>query len=301
MDHASWYRLCLLLSILLGAGFFLLGSGRRLPLGKRLAALACAALSGLALARLFYFAARAGFLVPMYGWGHLLSLWPEGLAMAGAVMGLLLGGALSARPLKLDRQALLDQLAPAGLLALALGRLAEFFTDIGQGRYVESSPLQFFPFMVHNEYGEWFWAVFMLEALCALLILLRVLRMGREPAGQRWQEGLLLLMLSQILCESMRAESLKWGFVRVQQLAAALGLAAMMACSLKKAWPKAVKPLRLLVYPAILLAGTGLLIGIEFALDRWLETPHYQLYLAMAAVLVMLYLCFRHLRRRLQT
>lgn len=134
----------------------------------------------------------------------------------------------------------------------------------------------------------------------ALLILVRILLMKPEPAGRRWQEALLLILLSQALCESMRAESLKWGFVRVQQLACALGLGAMMACYLKKAWPLAKKPRLLLVYPALLLAGIGLLIGIEFALDRWLETPHYQLYLAMAAVLFALYWCFDRLRRHLK-
>lgn len=159
------YRLWLLLSLLAGAGFFLLVSGRRLPASKRLAALLSAALISLAFARLFYFGARAGFLVPMYGWGHLFVLWPEGLAMAGAVIGLLLGGALAARLLRLNAHRLLDQLAPAGLVALALARLAEYTTDIGQGSFVESSPLQFFPLMVQNEYGEWYWAVFMLEAL----------------------------------------------------------------------------------------------------------------------------------------
>lgn len=123
----------------------------------------------------------------------------------------------------------------------------------------------------------------MLEALFALVMVLVALY-GRQAGGaRRWQRVLLLLLLTQVFSESLRAETIKWGFVRVHQLFSAMGIAALMLC-----WTwKAHRNGRGWCLPelAVLLIGVGLLIGIEFALDRWQQTPRWVLYGAMALVL----------------
>ena len=49
-------------------------------------------------------------------------------------------------------------------------RIAEVFLDMqGAGAYVERESFARMPFAISNEWGEWFWAVFLLEALLALL------------------------------------------------------------------------------------------------------------------------------------
>ncbi len=248
-----------------------------------LAALAVAL--GWVFARLFYFGARSGLLVPMHGWGAVVDLRPQGLALSGAVIGLLLAGWLGGRMLKQPAHRLLDLMAAPASLTLMLARLGEFPVSLGQGDYVAGALFQRFPFAVQNEWGEWYWAIFLLEALAALWMLAYALRATPRPDGAIWQGALVILCLTQILCESLRAEAIKWGFVRVQQLAAVLALAALLAVRLaaagKRGQPAGILLLRALGF----VACVGLLIGLEFALDRWREVPHWALYLAMAAVL----------------
>lgn len=293
MPGSSAYLVCLLIAGAVGA-LFLWFYAQHKGIDKKARAILLPVTIILMLygARLFYFVVRIHFVLPMYGWADLPVLYPEGMALGGAVLGLLLAGWLTGKATKLPAHALLDVLAPAGMLTLALSRLGEYFVPIGQGGYVESAALQFFPLAVVNEYGEWYWAVFMLEALVAALIFVYLLRMKPKFLGERWQQGLLLLMLTQIFCESLRAEALKWGFVKVHQLAAAVGLAFMMGFAMRRA-----KPERLWPYPLALFIDIGLMVGIEFALDKWQEMPHWALYLAFMAILFGLYQAFRGLFR----
>lgn len=278
MPRDSAYLLSLAAALILGAACFILSARRAgARAGAALRALGLALALGLVGARLLYFLARAPYLLPMYGPGRLLVTPPTDMAFAGAVLGLLLAGRLAALGETQSPHRWLDLLSPAALLTLVVARLGEWFVDFGQGNYVENPAFHFFPLAVSNEWDEWYWAVFVLEALLALLILIVSLRKGRP--GARWQRALTLLLLSLILTDSLRADTLRWGFVRVHQLIAALGLAALLVYYLSgigrgRVW-------RFLGF----VLGIALIIGIEFALDKWLQMPNWALYIAMVLVL----------------
>lgn len=277
MSPDSAYLLSLAAALALGAACFALLARRAgAGLGRRLRALALALGLGLAGARLFYFAARASYLLPMYGWGRLLVPPPADMAMGGAVLGLLLAGRLAGGPGQ-GAHRWLDLLAPAALLTLTLARLGEYFVDFGQGGYVEDPAFQFFPLAVSNQWGEWYWAVFLLKALLAGLILPLSLMPGRP--GARWQRALMLALLGLMLTDSLRADTLRWGFVRVHQLFSALSLAALLLGFLR-GQGRAALPRALLF-----LLGVALIIGIEFALDKWLQMPDWALYILMCLTL----------------
>ena len=54
---------------------------------------------------------------------------------------------------------------------VAFARVSEKYLDmLGTGKYTDSEFLCRFPFAVSNEWGEWYLAIFMLEALAALVI-----------------------------------------------------------------------------------------------------------------------------------
>ncbi|NLA54077.1 MAG: hypothetical protein GX858_06995, partial [Clostridiales bacterium] len=216
------------------------------------------------------------------GWGGLLDFRPEGMAYTGVIVGLGLSGFLTAKITGENYNKLLDAITPGALLALLLSRLSEFYVTSGQGKYIEQDILRFFPLAVENEWGEWYYAVFMLEALFAFMILIDERKNRERSYGYLWQKALLFLFCSQILCESLRAETLRWGFVRVYQLFCAFGItwfyvkwssrARKRGVSMSLIWPS-------LVLLVIVLFG---LVGIEFALDKWREMPHWLLYAVMS-------------------
>ncbi len=288
MPSETAYLVALLAGALLASLAYAWGLIKRgQPLGTALSLPALALVMGLAGARLFYFLARSGFLVPMYGWASLFSLPHDGMALGGAVAGVILAVWLAEKALKTKPFALLDPLAPAGMLMVFFARLSEYLVSFGQGAYVEKAGHQFFPLAVANEWEEWYYAVFLLEALIALAVLIYSLRMRKTPAGRQLMLTLSLFMLGQIFAESLRAESLKWGFVRVHQLFAVVVTALILLYYLLKARHEGypLKPL-LLRYGLPFLLGVAALIGLEFAFDKWEEAPNSLLYAAMALVLI---------------
>ncbi|NLD33307.1 MAG: hypothetical protein GX653_00185 [Clostridiales bacterium] len=285
MAGESVYLLTLGTAAAMGAGLYTrMARGRGLKSAALWLPPVLAILLGVLCARVFYFLVRVDYLLPTQGWAGLMDLRPQGMALGGAVIGVLLGGLLAARLVRVDVHRVLDWLAAPAAWTLLVARLGEYFVDRGQGAYVRKATQQFFPLAVKNQWDEWYYAIFMLEALFALALVLVALY-GREAGGgRRWQRVLLLLFLTQVFAESLRAETIKWGFVRVHQLFAALGIAALML-----GWARAARRRgrgSCLPCLAVLLAGVGLLIGIEFALDRWQQTPRWVLYGAMTLVLI---------------
>lgn len=285
MDQTAAYTAGLIAATLMGGGYYI-NKAKSGGIGARamMITLLMSFVLRLVLARAFTFFARMQYLLPTQGWAGLLDLHPEGLSYMGAIVGLLLGGYLGELMFHLPRHSLLDPMTSGMLLTLLLGRLSEGFISSGQGAYVDQAALQFFPLAVKNEWGEWYYAVFMLEALFALLILWDVHR--RELyLGERWQRAMLLLFLSQMLCESLRAETIRWGFVRVYQLFCALGASVLVIAWAIKGRQRGLSP-RVWLTPLPVLAGTLMATaGLEFALDRWQDTPRWSLYLVMAVLL----------------
>ena len=75
------------------------------------------------------------------------------------------------------------QLDNPAALTIALCRFSEYFSGEGIGMYVENEALRFFPLAVSNEWGEWYWAIFVLEGLAALAIMACLLRQRARRPG----------------------------------------------------------------------------------------------------------------------
>ena len=228
-------------------------------------------------ARLYYILTcdlmGAGFFGPLF------PVDPYSYAFSGGILGFIAAAALTARLTNQPFACIADAFVPAGLFGAALLRLAEAFSDFGWGDMLDAAWLQRYPFAIQNMYGEWCAAVFNLEALCALAVLVYVLI--RKLPGHRLSIALLWWAASQIFCESLRVESIQWGFVRMQQLTSALIIAAVMLVALcrRHALRKS------LVHWLIFAACVGVVIFVEYAIDKmpwatWID------YVAMAAAVI---------------
>jgi hypothetical protein len=178
---------------------------------------------GAVLAKLVYYLAMINF-VMMYGWlQSLVDVTMGTFSYYGGVAGFCLGVVLSACCTRQRPMELLNAFAPAGVLLAALARFGEFMLE-GVGTrdmlYWEHPEHCFFPLAVSNEYGEWLYAVFMLEGLLTLGVLVLCLTCFKK---QRFLRSLFYLCLLQILCESLRTDSFTWLFVKVEQLICMLG------------------------------------------------------------------------------
>ena len=213
--------------------------------------------------------------------GGLISPYPYEHAMCGSVLGAMLAAVLAAR-LTGERPArLLDSLAPAGLLMLALARAAEVLSDFGWGQVIDDPALCFFPVAAQDMFGQWHGAVFMLESVLALAVLAAVLLRKGRVLGGRFAFALVCWSMAQIFCESLRAETLRWGFVRVQQVQCAVFALIVLAVGSVKAGQRG----RRLALPwGVYLLGVALVVGLEYALDK-LPMPRALDYALMALVL----------------
>lgn len=248
---------------------------------------------GLVCARLFYCAARLDMYMEL-GMINVLRLWDGGYAMWGAALGAVLAALLTAKITKQSAVALMDAMAAPAALTMALGRLAEYFSGEGIGQMIdtETTPAIFqrFPFAVpHPQWEEPCWAIFMLEALAALVILAVLLvRKFRKP-GDKAKVFLILYCACQSLFESLRADNfLHWTkvFIRVSQLTAMLVLAGLMLRALyqwRKAPAGARKPKAWVITNwVILLAGVGVNIWMQFAVQKSAYIPVWLCYTLMA-------------------
>lgn len=213
--------------------------------------------------------------------GGLVSPYPYEHAMCGAVLGAMLAAVLAARMTGERSSRLLDALAPAGLLMIALARFAEVFSDFGWGQVIDDPALCFFPVAAQDMFGQWHGAVFVLEGLLALLVLVAALRRRGDVPGGRFAFALIAWSMAQIFCESLRAETLRWGFVRVQQVQCAVFALAALAVGSVKA---GLRGRRLALPFAAYLLGVALVVGLEYALDK-LPMPRALDYAVMALVL----------------
>jgi phosphatidylglycerol---prolipoprotein diacylglyceryl transferase len=170
-----------------------------------------------------------------YSFGYLFAFWENGYMLYGGMLGavlalLMIGGK--------DTLKLLEQVAPSGALMIAVARIGEGFLGQGYGEYwTGESVFRRFPFMVYDPYyEEWGWALFILEALIALILFIYLLQIKMTWQG----DGALLLFglyaSAQIVLESLRRdEYLRWGFVRVEEVASAVLVLVVLVCYCWKA------------------------------------------------------------------
>ena len=229
-------------------------------------------------ARLLFCLVRFGFFFVELGPLSVLNTRMGGFLLYGAVFGAMLAAAAVARHDGVSVVTALDDLAAPGMLSVLICRLAEGTTGEGVGAWVENETIWHFPLAVQNEFGEWQYAVFVLEALVAAVLLVLLL-VRRYAPGERIMTALLLYACCQVVCESLRMDSCpRVGFVRVSQvISAVVILAVTLICALRAGGRK-----RAAIRTVVMLACTGVVGGIEWALDK---TPidNRILYLVMAA------------------
>ncbi len=239
---------------------------------------------GLVGAKLVYYLAMLPFMLAN-GWlKSLVDMRVGTFSYYGGVAGFCLGTALSAKHLHKRPMDVLNTFAPAGLLLAALARFGEYFlgnVGVRDMLYWEVPEQCFFPLAVTNEYGEWAYAVFMLEGLLTLgVLVLCVTRLKQH----RFMRSLFYLCLIQILCESLRSDSMTWLFVKVEQLLCMLGLLTILVITCLRT--PHVKLRWLPVGNCVLCAG--LFVAVEFALDGKIPLPHFLCYPIMIVGIVAL-------------
>lgn len=196
----------------------------------------------------------------------LLSTNPYEFSFFGAGLGVVLGAIFSAQLAHVPWGEALDTVALPCVLLAALARFSEFSTTLGYGSYMET--LQFFPVSIQNQYGEWFGAVFMLEGVCALAVYFLVQKSRpRFPCDQA-ETAVFFLCLCQIFCESLRAVSIRWGFIRCEQVLCAFTVLALIGLEhVRLSRKRGSSNWLTSLFPAAVLS-IGLLVAIEYALDK---------------------------------
>lgn len=234
-------------------------------------------------ARLLYCLVRLPWFLEK-GWGYFFRLTQGGFMLYGALLGCLLAAWLAARITRQSFPHLLDALSAPAALMICLSRLAEGLAGVGYGWPVADwfdpwmsmslyQPESFdwllrFPFAVQEPlYEQWCWAVFVTEALTALVMLIVALRLKPRRAGGKALLTLLIYAAMQALMESARQdEVMRWGFVRVSQLISALAVGAVLAICIVKLEKKS--PARIAAACAGVAVGVTLIIAMEFALEK---------------------------------
>ncbi len=239
---------------------------------------------GVVLAKLVYYLAMINYMM-MFGWlQSLVDVTMGTFSYYGGVAGFCLGVVLSARLTHEKPMVLLDAFAPAGVLLAALARFGEFFLE-GVGTrdflYWELPEHCFFPLAVSNEYGEWLYAVFMLEGLLTLGVFALCITCFRKQCFLR---ALFYLCLLQILCESLRTDSFTWLFVKVEQLICMLGLAGVVLVYCIKT-PAVCRRWLPIVY---CFPVAAVFVVLEFALNGKIPMAKPLCYAIMIAGLVLL-------------
>lgn len=272
------YGACVAAAMLLAALVLVLRRKRISPAAGVWDALTLAGLcgfAGLVFARLVYCVFNISWYVAMQDLGACLRIGEGGFLLFGAVAGVALGSLIFSKAAGVSCENTLNSLCVPGLLCVALCRAAEWFPFEGVGPYIENEALHFFPLAVCNEWGEWYLAVFVLEALAALILMIISLRGEKRGDDRLFLHMLTLYAAIQIVLENLRMDScLMLGFVRVTQVLAAAVLLAMpyLLCR------GHARPARLAHLAAIVcMGGVGF---TEWAMDKT-NIPNLLLYLIM--------------------
>ena len=194
-----------------------LSGGQAVALGA--ASLGLGIVLGLAGAKLLYFVFRASYILKTDFGGWLFSLKADELSYYGAAAGVCLGVFLAAKILGVKPGKALNTFAVSGALLAALARFAEYWLgSLGTGDYIEEAlPFPLAVSEVWNpDFPEYYLAIFMLEGILSLRVAVFALQNRKDRLC--FLRTVFYLCLLQILCESLRATSIRWLFVRYEQL-----------------------------------------------------------------------------------
>jgi hypothetical protein len=274
------YLLVLAAGVLLAlVVFFLTAKKRDIPVKAALTAAALSLILGAFLARLQYFVVEHPF------WDEVPGLFfsPQDVrefGFMGAVAGVLLAALITNRLFKM--RGVGNAMALPGLLAVVFARMGEIFVPFGTGGYVEATSFQFIPLSIPDGFGDYVFSVFLVEALWALLILLYIRFSANYPSPVDLLLALTLFFAGQIVLESIRAEALRAGFIRVQQAVSAAGLfTILLYCQHRTKEGRTIRIQRVVLFIIVAL----LVVAGEFALDR---TPWADIYVYLGMIMVVM-------------
>lgn len=167
---------------------------------------------GIFMARLVWVLCMIQYRYPLFAFSY------DEMSYYGGMAGVVLAVALSAKIGGQNVRETLNVFAPVGALLAAVIRFAEYFLgEFGVGAWLEEG--LFFPLTVEFNYGDYsdfYQAVFMLEGLFAVIAM--ILALVHKGEKYRWIRTLFYLCLPQIICESLRLNSIAWRFVRSEML-----------------------------------------------------------------------------------
>ncbi|MDO5436252.1 MAG: prolipoprotein diacylglyceryl transferase [Clostridia bacterium] len=299
---------CGLALCMLFAAVLLRRSGRRaftaLP-----AYFICAA-SGFVFAKLFYVLPMIPGEFSQYGLRALTLINAEHFSFFGGCIGVCIGFVLAGRLTGLTVSGSLDVFTLPGTLLIMISRAAEYFLtnrfikhgQIGFGIDLDPEAWYcFFPVAVRDRWDMPYLAIFMLEAAAALIVFIFTAVNGtkKDPGDDahagRFLWAAFLLMDIQIFCESLHNQSIRWGFVRVEQLMCAVGLILLTVfwCILRgrRTGRRDLRPVWLVC--AMLVID----VGVEFALDKLPDVPILVDYGVMILTLIVIGITGRKQRR----
>lgn len=268
--NAGYYWITISVSVLLGMAWMAARANKR---GMKTAPVFIGTALGVALAFLLaktlYVALMAGKVWPRYGVRSFLRMDETEFSFLGGCLGMVLGMALTAKRFKIRSGLLLSAFAPAGALMAAGARAAEGFLGMqGVGKYVEIDAFARPPFAVSNEWGEWYWAIFLLSALAALIVAAVFAFSKKEDAivSLRFERTVYYLCVPQIFCESLRSMGMRWGFVRAEQVLCAVVIVGLLVYGCLQTHPQGFFRRFGPVLGAFV--SIAAIVGVEFGLDK---------------------------------
>lgn len=170
-------------------------------------------------------------------------IWEGGLAFYGGMIGGAIAVLLYCLIHKKNFLALLDIIAPAMILAQAVGRWGNFFNQEAYGYIVTDPKWQWFPFAVYIEdLAEWHLATFFYESIWNLInfaiMMVLLYKFNFKQNGVIASAYLILYGITRSVVEGLRTDSLYWGPIRISQILSilfiALGLAMIIYFIIKK-------------------------------------------------------------------
>lgn len=212
---------------------------------------------------------------------YLLSFNRGGLIIFGAMAGCYPALLVTARITGNNKADLADALAGPALLLIALFKvcdvvvvagvgwpISDWFSGEGMSLFKLENPSFFnrLPFGLPDMYDGSRWAVCLLEALIALVLLAILNKYRKTRAGGKAVLMMILYTSTQLLTESMRQDAMRWGFVRVNQIIGAILLVFLMIlCTRLIAREKRNSS----TVPAfgMLVGGFVIITAMEFALE----------------------------------
>lgn len=292
----STYGLCLLGAIALGLGLMAWMYGQEGASRRAVGVFAPLAIA------LGAFGARAyALLFSLMGAcpkGPLFSADPVHYAMGGALLGVAGACVLASRIAKAPLGGLADALAPAGMLTLALARCAQVFADFGGSAAIERGPT-LFPLAVQYADGQWHMCVFFLEALFAFAAMAYALNMRTSKPGERFVLTYAFWSMTQVLCDSLREETVNFGFIGVQQIQFLLLALVILYAYTKIYYAKPYKkkePTEILCWITAVECALAVVL-MEFAIEYWV-LPAALDYVIMAMAVCGVFMPVRLMVRR---